>query len=489
MITQSQEQYRPLYHFTPQQGWINDPNGLVYFNNEYHLFFQYHPDGTVWGPMHWGHAISSDLVNWQEQPIALAPDEHGTIFSGSAVVDWQDTTGFFNGQAGLVAIFTHHDHNYELDLIQQRQSLAYSHDAGRTWIKYEGNPVLEHNELRDFRDPKVFWHPETERWIMILACGQTVHLYHSPNLKEWTFLSEFGDDIGSHAGVWECPDLFPLRVDGDEAITKWVMLVSIGSSDDFIEGSRTQYFIGEFDGVTFIPDASSQEIRWLDYGRDHYAGVCWSDIPVEDGRRICIGWMSNWKYANLTPTEIWRGAMSIPREITLEQRAQGITLIQRPVQEINTMRSPIIALENTTITEVQARLASLQLDSYEIQITADTTSTFALQLRASASQDQLTVVGYEGDTSEVYIDRSHSGDHTFHQDFAGKHTAKVDRDQSTIELRIYMDRSSIEVFANDGQVAMTDLIFPDHDAQGFSIQSPDQQLQLSSFHIYQFKSS
>jgi len=177
MIIQSQEKYRPLYHFTPQQGWINDPNGLVYFNDEYHLFFQYHPDGTTWGPMHWGHAISSDLVNWQEQSIALAPDEYGTIFSGSAVVDWHDSTGFFDGQAGLVAIFTHHDHNHELDRAQQRQSLAYSLDAGRTWIKYQGNPVLEHKELIDFRDPKVFWHQATEKWIMILACGQTVHLY------------------------------------------------------------------------------------------------------------------------------------------------------------------------------------------------------------------------------------------------------------------------------------------------------------------------
>lgn len=487
MIIQSQEKYRPLYHFTPQQGWINDPNGLVYFNEEYHLFFQYHPDGTTWGPMHWGHAISSDLVNWQEQPIALAPDEYGTIFSGSAVVDWHDSTGFFDGKSGLVAIFTHHDHNHELDRIQQRQSLAYSVDAGRTWIKYQGNPVLEHDELIDFRDPKVFWHQATEQWIMILACGQTVHLYRSPNLKEWTFLSEFGEGIGSHDGVWECPDLFPLVVDSHSEMTKWVMLVSIGSSDEYVEGSRTQYFIGDFDGTTFTPDQSSYEVRWLDYGRDHYAGVCWSDIPAEDGRRICIGWMSNWKYANLTPTELWRGAMSLPRELTLEQRTQGITLIQRPVQELIPMRSPILSLEHVTIADVQSKLHTLQLDSYEIHMSADIYSQFALRLRAS--ENQATIVGYEGDKGEVYIDRTDSGDHHFHPDFAGKHIANVYQDSQTIELRIYVDRSSIEVFANDGQVVITDLIFPDHDAQGLDIQSLDHDLQLTSFHIYQLMSS
>lgn len=487
MIIQSQEKYRPLYHFTPQQGWINDPNGLVYFNEEYHLFFQYHPDGTTWGPMHWGHAISSDLVNWQEQPIALAPDEYGTIFSGSAVVDWHDSTGFFDGKSGLVAIFTHHDHNHELDRIQQRQSLAYSVDAGRTWIKYQGNPVLEHDELIDFRDPKVFWHQATEQWIMILACGQTVHLYRSPNLQEWTFLSEFGEGIGSHDGVWECPDLFPLVVDGHSEMTKWVMLVSIGSSDEYVEGSRTQYFIGNFDGTTFTPDQSSYEVRWLDYGRDHYAGVCWSDIPAEDGRRICIGWMSNWKYANLTPTELWRGAMSLPRELTLEQRTQGITLIQRPVQELIPMRSPILSLEHVTIADVQSKLNTLQLDSYEIHMTAAIDSRFALKLRTA--EHQATVVGYEGDKGEVYIDRTDSGDHHFHPDFAGKHIANVYQDSQTIELRIYVDRSSIEVFANDGQVVITDLIFPDHDAQGLDIQSLDHDLQLTSFYIYQLMSS
>lgn len=486
MIIQSQEKYRPLYHFTPQQGWINDPNGLVYFNDEYHLFFQYHPDGTTWGPMHWGHAISSDLVNWQEQSIALAPDEYGTIFSGSAVVDWHDSTGFFGGQAGLVAIFTHHDHNHELDRAQQRQSLAYSLDAGRTWIKYQGNPVLEHKELIDFRDPKVFWHHATEQWIMILACGQTVHLYRSPNLKEWTFLSEFGEGIGSHDGVWECPDLFPLVV-GQSAITKWVMLVSIGSSDEYVEGSRTQYFIGDFDGTIFTPDASSYEVRWLDYGRDHYAGVCWSDIPAEDGRRICIGWMSNWKYANLTPTELWRGAMSLPRELTLEQRAQGITLIQQPVQELIPMRNTILSLEHVTIADIQSKLNTLQLESYEIHMTADIHSQFALKLRTS--QHQATVVGYEGDKGEIYIDRTDSGDHHFHPDFAGKHIANVHQDQSAIELRIYVDRSSIELFANDGQVVITDLIFPDHDAQGLDIQSLSQDLPVTSFHIYQLMPS
>lgn len=487
MIIQSQEKYRPVYHFTPEQGWINDPNGLVYFNNEYHLFYQYHPDGTTWGPMHWGHAISSDLINWQPQPIALAPDELGTIFSGSAVVDWEDSSGFFDGQPGLVAIFTHHLHDHEIDHIQQRQSLAYSLDAGRTWIKYAGNPVLEHKELRDFRDPKVFWHHDTHRWIMILACGQTVHLYQSSNLKEWTFLSEFGNQIGSHDGVWECPDLFPLAVDGNAEQMKWVMLVSIGSEPACIEGSRTQYFIGDFDGVTFTPDLASYAVRWLDYGRDNYAGVCWSDIPAEDGRRVYIGWMSNWKYANLTPTALWRGALSIPRELALEHRAQGVTLIQRPVHQLEQLRIPLLTLENITLADAKSQLANLQLDSYEIQIKVNLDATFALQLRTS--QQQSTIVGYQAESTEVYIDRTYAGYHTFHEDFAGKHAAIVYPDSDYIELRIFVDRSSIEVFANDGQVAITDLIFPEDTAQGLDIDSPDHSLFIESLYIYQLTSS
>nr|WP_237389541.1 glycoside hydrolase family 32 protein [Bacillus sp. USDA818B3_A] len=276
------EKHRPQFHFSPEEKWMNDPNGMVFFNDEYHLFYQYHPFGTTWGPMHWGHAVSKDLIYWEQLPIALYPDDHGAIFSGSAVVDWNNTSGFFPEGPGLVAIYTSADNYPESDRPRQRQSLAYSKDNGRTWVKYEGNPVLSDLNITDYRDPKVFWHNETNKWVMVLATGQSVTLYISANLKDWEFASEFGNKAGSHDGVWECPDLFQLPVDGNENNQKWVMFVSIGDNPQFKEGSRTQYFVGQFDGTTFVNDNPDEMVLWLDFGRDNYAGVSWSDMPAEE---------------------------------------------------------------------------------------------------------------------------------------------------------------------------------------------------------------
>ncbi|WP_419874916.1 glycoside hydrolase family 32 protein [Candidatus Pristimantibacillus sp. PTI5] len=479
----SEQHFRPSYHFTPRENWLNDPNGMVFFNGEYHLFFQHHPYGTFNGPMHWGHAISSDLVRWEEQQVALKPDELGVIFSGSAVVDWKDTTGFFDGKPGLVAIFTHHYHEPGTEHALQRQSLAYSADSGRTWVKYEGNPVLSDDRFIDFRDPKVIWHEETLKWVMILACGQTVCIYTSPNLKDWEFASEFGQNIGSHDGVWECPDLFQLSVDGDSSRTKWVMIVSIGSEPEFMEGSRTQYFTGEFDGRTFVHDEDSKRVRWLDSGRDNYAGVTWSDIPSEDGRRIFIGWMSNWKYAGLTPTEGWRGAMTTPRELTLESRNGEIKLIQRPVREFSTLRKPLLSLKDSTLADANARLAELALDSYELVCDIQTNESFSLRLRTSAEQE--TVVGYRPDLTELFVDRTRSGKTDFHKDFSGGNPIKLTTTSpNRVELRIYVDGSSLEVFASDGEAVFTNLIFPDSDAMGLGIVSEDHNAILHSLDIY-----
>ncbi|TYA15408.1 glycoside hydrolase family 32 protein [Paenibacillus faecis] len=486
MSTFIKQNYRGVYHFSPRAMWMNDPNGMVYFEGEYHLFFQHHPHGMTWGPMHWGHAVSKDLVTWEELDIALAPDEIGMIFSGSIVVDWHNTTGFFGENPGLVAIFTH---SREAEGAQpvQTQSLAYSVDKGRTWTKFEGNPVLQDESLIDFRDPKVFWHQGTRRWIMILACGQTVRLYHSPDLKNWTFASEFGDGIGFHDGVWECPDLFPLSIGGDPSRQKWVMLVSIGDNPDYPEGSRTQYFTGDFDGLTFTPDAESSEIRWLDHGRDNYAGVSWSDVPEEDGRRLFIGWMSNWKYANLTPTENFRGAMTVPRELSLEERDGAVYLLQKPARELEGARVPALRLQSVSAAEAEKALRSLRLESFELRAVAFADRSFAFKVRSGDAGE--TVVGMNAADREVFVDRNKSGKHDFHPHFPGAHHAKLNAAGDKVELRILVDRSSIELFADGGQAVITDLIYPEGEAGGIAFVAEDDSVVLDVLEVYTLEPS
>lgn len=480
------QNHRNVYHYSPRENWMNDPNGMVYFKEEYHLFYQHHPMGTTWGPMHWGHAVSKDLVSWEELPIALAPDEHGTIFSGSAVVDWNNSSGFFDEGPGLVAIFTHHDDSPGANRIVQYQSLAYSKDEGRTWTKYDGNPVLSHDSYVDFRDPKVFWHEPSSQWVMVVACGQTVCLYRSPNLKDWTFASEFGEGIGSHDGVWECPDLFPLAMENNEA--RWVMLVSIGDDPAYVEGSRTQYFIGDFDGITFMPDERSLgEVQWLDYGRDNYAGVSWSDIPAADGRRLFIGWMSNWKYANLTPTDGWRGAMTLVRELKLERLEGEVMVTQQPIREIEGYRNEVLSLRDIAVDEAAVRLSAVRLENCEILVRFDPASSLGLKVRTGLGQE--TLVGWDARLAEVYVDRSRSGRADFHQDFPGKHSAPLKTSGSMLELRIFVDRSSVELFADRGQAVITDLIYPDPASTGITVFADDDRKVVESLHIYEVSSS
>lgn len=487
MPNTEQQNYRNAYHFSPQKNWMNDPNGMVYFKGEYHLFYQHHPFGTTWGPMHWGHAVSKDLVSWEELPIALAPDERGTIFSGSAVVDWNNSSGFFDQeQLGLVAIFTHHYDAPGVQQIIQYQSLAYSKDEGRTWTKYDGNPVLRHDSYVDFRDPKVFWHEPSSQWVMIVACGQTVCLYRSSNLKEWVFASEFGEGIGSHDGVWECPDLFPLTTE-DNGI-RWVMLVSIGDDPAYVEGSRTQYFIGDFDGTVFIPDERSKDdVRWLDYGRDNYAGVSWSGISAADGRRLFIGWMSNWKYANLTPTDGWRGAMTLVRELKLETLEGEVMVTQQPIREIEGYRNEVLSLHDIAVDEAAVRLAAVRLENCEILVRFDPASSLGLKVRTGLGQE--TLVGWDASLAEVYVDRSRSGQVDFHKDFPGKHAAPLKTSGCMLELRIFVDRSSVELFADRGQAVITDLIYPDPASTGITVFADDDRKVIESLYVYEVSSS
>src|SRR5688572_4628821 len=310
------EKYRPQFHFTPKARWMNDPNGMVYYEGEYHLFYQYYPDGDVWGPMHWGHTVTTDLVVWEHLPIALYPDSLGMIFSGSAVVDEKNSSGFGSTDSPpLVAVFTYHDAVKEKEgrSDYQTQGIAYSLDKGRSWKKYDKNPVIANPGVRDFRDPKVFWHEESKQWIMTLVAADHAELYGSADLKLWTKLSEFGKEYGNHGGVWECPDLFQLPVEG-EGIQKWVMIINInpGAPNG---GSGTQYFVGEFDGKKFTSDTEQARTSWLDYGPDDYAGITWSNAP--DGRKIFMGWMNNWSYAQVVPTSPWRGGTTVARDLSL----------------------------------------------------------------------------------------------------------------------------------------------------------------------------
>ncbi|WP_338787132.1 glycoside hydrolase family 32 protein [Metabacillus sp. FJAT-53654] len=486
VVQKYKEQYRPQFHFTPEEKWMNDPNGMVFFNGEYHLFYQHHPFGTTWGPMHWGHAVSKDLIHWEHLPIALFPDEHGTIFSGSAIVDWNNTSGFFDDQPGLVAIYTSADNYPDSDRPRQRQSLAYSKDNGRTWVKYEGNPVLSDVNITDYRDPKVFWHHDTNKWVMVLATEQSVTIYTSPNLVDWEYASEFGNKAGSHDGVWECPDLFQLPIDNDESNQKWAMLVSIGDNPEFKEGSRTQYFIGQFDGTTFVNDNNDDTIFWLDYGRDNYAGVTWSDSP--DERRIYIGWMSNWRYANQVPTNEWRSAMTLPRELTMTSTEEGVRLVQKPVSEMNKIRKETNIHKEIIIDSNNSVCFDLNNKLMEIEIEFEQINSSKFDLLIQHSETEKTIISYDVRNSSVLVDRTNSGENSFSTSFPAVQEAPLKMKNNKVKLQLFIDTSSIELFANDGEIAITSLIFPSEIGKGLTLVSNGGSTNVSTLKVTELES-
>ncbi|MEM7372746.1 MAG: glycoside hydrolase family 32 protein [Bacteroidota bacterium] len=487
------EAHRPQFHFSPEANWMNDPNGMVYYDGEYHLFYQYYPDGDVWGPMHWGHAVSPDMVNWEHLPIALYPDKYGYIFSGSAVVDKQNTTGFKTGEHDpLVAIFTYHDTTGQRagknDF--QTQGIAYSNDRGRTWTKYEGNPVIPNPGLRDFRDPKVSWHEESQQWVMIFARGDRVQIYNSPNLKDWTLASEFGEEQGTHGGVWECPDLFQLPIEGSNGQSKWVMLVSLnpGGANG---GSGTMYFVGEFDGKTFINDNSAETVLWLDYGRDNYAGVSWSDIPKEDGRRLFMGWMSNWQYATRVPTSPWRSAMTIPRVLSLSSTDQGLRVKTSPVKELNTLRGISTDLAERMIAGSMDLSDEFEFDisTSEMNLEWDLSGSTATEvgIELTNAKGQSVAIGYDKARNEFYFDRANAGKVDFSDKFAGKFPAPNPSNASSIQMKMYIDVASVELFAQDGAVVMTDIFFPDEPFEQINFFANDGEAKLVSGQVWQLK--
>jgi fructan beta-fructosidase len=467
------EPHRPQFHFSPPAMWMNDPNGLVHYDGEYHLFYQYYPEDTVWGPMHWGHAVSRDLVRWEHLPVALHPDELGYIFSGSAVVDWNDTSGFGTGGAPpLVAIFTYHDpiRGEAGTNDHETQGIAYSTDGGRTWTKYEGNPVLPNRGRgRDFRDPNVFWHEDTDRWVMALSVSDHVELWASPDLKDWEYLSSFGESLGAHGGVWECPDLFPLQLSGTDE-TKWVLLLNLNPGGPQ-GGSGTQYFVGDFDGRAFTLDPAFEETLrtdtavWLDWGRDNYAGVTWSDVPADDGRRIFIGWMSNWDYAQDVPTSPWRSAMTLPRSLRLEQTGVGYRVFSEPVRELEELRQRTATLPETVIDGVvhvtdripfPVTLSELTLD---FRLDGADTTDFGIELSNTAGEWYR--LGFEAGAGKFYSDRTAAGEHDFSDTFADRiHRATRIADGDVVRMRVFLDVASVELFADNGATVLTDIFFP-----------------------------
>ena len=622
-----QEPHRPQFHFSPEKMWMNDPNGLVFYEGEYHLFYQYYPDSTVWGPMHWGHAVSTDLLHWEHLPIALYPDSLGYIFSGSAVVDWNNSSGFGKDSTPpLVAIFTYHNMPAEkagkIDF--QYQAIAYSNDKGRTWTKYSGNPVVPNPGLRDFRDPKVFWHEPSHSWIMAVAAWDHLEIYASPNLKNWQKLSEFGKNWGTHAGVWECPDLFPATVEGTGK-TKWVLIQNINPGA-YQGGSGTQYFVGNFDGKAFTVDpafakdlgvepayvpngeifadfedgtfngwtsegsawgaapvdivaevpgalghkllrsnhggdaatgtlkspeftiahdyinflvgggndklrllvqlivdgkalratsgthretllwnwwdvsqlkgktahielvdnssggwghlnvdhflfadekahSETEKAVWLDYGRDNYAGVTWSDAP--DGRRIFIGWMSNWDYGQQVPTHPWRSAMTIPRELSLKQTDEGLRLFQHPLPEMKNLRTKTVNLSPGKISgEVKLEQLDFPASQMELVLEFDLNGATAREfgVKVSNSRGEYYLAGVNTEKQLLFSDRTHSGKTDFSPLFANRrHTAPLPPEKGKILLHLFLDRASCEIFLNDGERVMTEIFFPNED--------------------------
>ena len=503
------QQHRPQFHFSPPSHWMNDPNGMVYNNDLFHLYYQYYPEDTKWGPMHWGHATSKDLVNWTHKPIAIYPDSTGYIFSGSVVIDSNNTSKFEGIQdQHMIALYTY---GFEDDkMIPQRQGLAYSIDGGISWSKYNGNPVLD-EDLRAFRDPKVFWHEASGNWIMTIVASSSneniitdhVRFYSSKDLLNWKYKSDFGNPFGAQGANWECPDLFELEVD-NSGTKKWVLLVSIGGLSPN-GGTGIQYFIGDFDGTNFTLDedfenatihnqayfeGEAAKTLWLDYGRDNYAGVSWNNVPKEDGRRLFIGWMSNWQYAQEVPTKEWRSAMTIPRELLLSKNTKGTFLKQIPINELEQLRGEKMSFKGSAIQEKNlTRDLNLKGKTFEVilDIEFQDNPTLDFGLKAANQNGEFYKIGFDASKNCYYSDRRKSGKTSFNPKFAeGIHYAPRMLEGNRINMRIYFDLASAELFADGGFVSLTDIYFPNLDFDNLYLYSNDS-IKVNALDIYPLK--
>lgn len=515
-----QQAYRPQLSYSPAHNWMNDPNGLVYHDGEYHLFYQYNPSGNAWGDMSWGHAVSTDLVHWDELAPALLAEQDGQgaltqmFFSGSVVVDEANTSGLGRrGEPAMVALYTS-VYPQALTLANglsvgpgtQAQSVAYSLDRGRSWVQYAGNPVIGlppavyADQFRDFRDPKVFWYAPESKWVMALALP-THHkalFYSSKDLLRWEYMSEFGPG-NAVGGVWECPDLFELPVDGDATRSKWALLISLNPGGP-AGGSGTQYFTGAFDGTRFTADAPGagaahapvvataapgDQVQWLDYGSDFYAAASWNGMSGD--RRLLIGWMNNWLYGQQVPTAPWRSAQSVPRELSLRTLDGRVQLVQQPVAEFKRLRSDL--LYSVSAQGVAAGLAPIPLAGHsgpielELRLEPGKADRAGLRLRSGAEGRQ-TEVGYDSALGLLYLDRRRAGEHAFHAEFANRQIAPVSLRHGQLSLRILVDSASVTVFAGEGETVLTSQIFPDPAAHGVALFAEGASAEVRDLHVW-----
>jgi fructan beta-fructosidase len=442
-VAQSQysEPYRPQYHFSPPQNFMNDANGMVFFQGEYHLFYQHNPEGNAWGHMSWGHAVSPDMVHWQNLPIAIPEHKEFMIFSGSSVVDQKNASGLCGKEACLVAMYTAHKEGW------QRQNIAYSLDRGRTWKDYEADPVIDEKKP-DFRDPKVFWYEPQKKWVLVtvFADERLARFYESRDLKHWKFLSQFGP-AGTTEGQWECPDLVELPVQGTRQ-TKWVLIISRNPGAPQ-GGTGVQYFVGHFDGTNFTNETPDTQKMWVDYGKDFYATQRFANLPASDHRIIWMGWLGNWKYANQEPTSPWRGIQSIPREMFLLKCAEGFCLSQRPIREVESIRGQVHPFELSK---------SLSLPTASFELEAQLSSDHEQQIVITDANGKSIILGFDPAAKQVYIDRTNSAEAGFSPDFPGKHAGAITAGHK-LKLHVFVDQTTIELFANDGERVLSDRVY------------------------------
>ena len=461
------EKYRPQFHFTPATHWTNDPNGLVYYNGEYHLFYQHNPFGNVWGHMTWAHSVSKDLLHWQHLPIAIKEENGQMIFSGSAVIDEKNTSGF--GKNSIVAIYTGHTDTL------QTQNLAYSIDAGRTFKKYSGNPVLNLHK-KDFRDPNVFWFEKNKWWIMCVSHPNEhqIEFYRSENLKDWKSLSKFGP-MGDTSAVWECPDLMQVSIERTDQ-KKSVLFTS--------QNSTMQYFVGEFDGTKFINENPTNKIFKQDYGTDYYAAIAYHNTP--DQNSISMGWLNNWNYANQIPTSPWKSAMSIPRKLSLKKINGEWILIQQPISAIQALRTEAIAFANKNV--LKEETLDVVGQSFELDVLFHPATTGESGIKLAAGNGHYLKICYDADHQQMIVDRSHTNS-SFSKAFENIHqtNAAVQLKNGSLKWQIFFDKSIVEIFVNDGEAVFTTQIFPEENENGIQLFATNSTVKFDGLNFWKMK--
>ena len=518
--TKNRETYRPLYHHTPSYGWMNDANGLVYKDGEYHLYFQYNPYGSKWGNMHWGHSVSRDLVHWEHLDPAISRDPMGHIFSGSTVVDTRNSAGF--GKNAIIAYYTSHSIHDGKQV--QVQCMAYSKDNGRTFIKYKGNPVVTpFDGLENFRDPKIFWYEPTKSWYMIVSADKNMRFYQSKNLKQWKYVSQWGEGFGAQPNQFECPDFFPLYVDGDKNKQKYVMIVNINPGFVY-GGSATEYFVGEFDGKEFKCDSKPQTVKWLDWGKDHYATVTFSNLGE---RVVAVPWMSNWQYANVTPIQQNRGANALPRELKLFSNNGEVYMSANVVDEARKLRKETKDLGNHSVDNanpyIQRGLFANNDGAFELEadVTPDNSDVVGISL--FNDKEERTLIYLDLKQKRIVMDRSESGLTDFGKraerhdiekraEAAGEMKGKLSQDivvnfkndfalgtwaplslcgadKKTYHLDIFVDKCSVELFVDGGRIAMTNLVFPTTPYNNVKVYAEGGKSEVKNLKVYKLKDS